>query len=309
MAYTTRQLVTEAYRVSGMKGTGETPDNSEANDALDILNGVLDVFSIQDDWKAGMITRDVLAKADKTIVIAKDTSRIFTSIVGDVGLSIITFTLANRHGLKLNDLIHIKAPAPFGEIDLTITNITSQYVLVTTNPTAVSGVVTTGTYKLQSEPDKYLIDLIMDPPNAIHSVISAGGTPLGKIMSDDFYQSTPKPYGWFYEKATDPYPILYVAESSLYTIAMEEPGWRELTLDTDLSKLPVGVKQALKWRLAGDLAQSNGYTDMAGTCLARYKEAFATYKRSRHQSGLAQGDLSAPGVGDTRYDITTDSYM
>lgn len=53
--YTIRQLITESFRASGIRGLNDTPSANETADALNLLNGILDVFWLESHWKPGRL--------------------------------------------------------------------------------------------------------------------------------------------------------------------------------------------------------------------------------------------------------------
>jgi hypothetical protein len=305
--YTVRQLILESYRMSGIKGVGDTPTSTETSEALGFLNGTLDTFATQPTWAPGIITRSVQTKTDGTVVIAKDLSRVLTRVVASLVPSNLLVTTGDVNKVNIGDELNLLIDNVLHNV--TVSAINSVFSFTTDNPNALDGSYTTGTFKYQSEPNKYLIDLVIDPPGHLLAVSDANGASLPSLFAQDFYANTSLvPDGWYYETATDPYHTLYVKSSGQSVkIVLEEPGWRNVTLDTDVSKLPGNMLQIIKWRLAGDLAQVNGFSEMASTCLARYHEANASFRRSRHKSGYASGDMSAPGGNHAgRYNISSD---
>jgi len=306
--YTVRQLIIESYRISGMHGIGSTPSDSEMDDAKDLINGILDVFSLQSSWAPGIIQRAVTSKPDGTIVIANDQTRVITRYEATVAPDQITITTAGQNNVTIGDFIVASVDNILTTLE--VLSVVSLNTFITNNPSAITGVWTSGVYKFTHESDDYLIDLVVDSPVSIHGVLDGTGYSIPAIQGNVFYSSNEKPYGWYYELATDPYPKLFLPTyaTTPVTLTFNQPGWRDVNLNTDMSLLPIGVKQMLKWRLAGDLAQINGFTDQSTTCLARYYEAAATYRRSRHRLNLAEGDMSASGRGG-RYNITTDEFV
>jgi hypothetical protein len=298
---TVRQLIIEAFRISGMKGVGDTPSSAEVNDARDMLNGVLDTFSLQHGWSPGPISRTVTAKQDGSVVIANDLKRVITRAVAIAGgTPSITITTGDNHKLSIGNDLDVKINGIIYPVQ--VTAITSIFTFVTTNPTSLVSTYTSGVFKLTSEPDSYLIDLVYDSPVDVDYAFTSFNLP--KMAQDEFYNG--ERYGFYYDHASDPYPTLWLPSSGTFSITFAQQGYANVTLDTDISGYPRGMEQVLKWRLAADLAQSYGYMEMAGTCLARYEEASSTFKRANHKSQNAYGDSSAPTGSRGYYNIATD---
>ena len=68
--YTVRQLIHSAYKISSVCAIGQTPTAPEVDEALEITNGILDNFGMENLFKPGIIGRTVTSKSDGTIVIA-----------------------------------------------------------------------------------------------------------------------------------------------------------------------------------------------------------------------------------------------
>ena len=305
--YTIRQVIESAFRVSGVKGVGDTPDSTEASDALDMLNGILDNFGLDPMWKAGTITRTVTPKSDGSIIIANDLTRIITYINSTSPTA--TITTAGNHGLPLGTSITIKGTNLFDGVHTisAITSLTSFQVASTVNGTSMGG-----TFKKTSESDDYLIDLVIDPPDVIDNVISVTGTggyqQLNEYTNNQFYTSPQTFNGWYFETSRDPYPTLYVSSTvSSAQIIMKQPGYRNVNFNTNTDQYPQGMREAIKWRLAADLAAFNGYLEMSNQCLLRFTEILAKYKRSHRQTQDIMTDTSAPGYVGGHYNIYNDS--
>jgi hypothetical protein len=301
--YTARQLIESAYRISGVKGVGETPTSPETDDALELLNGILDNFGMEQAFKPGIITREVTSKSDGSIVISNDGSRIITQIVSVSPTA--TITTASAHKLNVGTSITIQNT---GLIDgvYTINGITS--LTSFTIPVTVSGTVYQGTFKKTTESDAYLIDLAIEPPDTIINVVD-GTTILDEYPSDLFYTNRNLGIynGWYYETALDPYQTLYVDGRRTVTISFYQTGFRNINLNTDVDKWQMGMKEAVKWRLASDLAMTNGYLDMSTQCMNRFSEVIAKFRRSHRKIQPYIADTSAPGYRGGYYDISNDT--
>lgn len=303
--YTIRQLIEQCYRISGVKGIGETPTAIETSDALEALNGILDNFGMEQAFRPGIITRTVTAKPDGTIVIANDGSRIASSIVGNGTAA--TITTAYPHGLAVSTGIVIQGAGVFdGPSSVTaVTSLTSFTISSTSIATVYAG-----TFKKATESDAYLIDLAIEPPDQVIKVMD-GTTPLTEYPSDLYYADRNLGIcnGWYFETALDPYATLYLDGPRTVDIVFYQPGYRNVTLNTDTDKWQMGMKESLKWRLASDLAMNNGYLDMSSQCMNRFSEVIAKYRRSHRKVQPHIADTSAPGVcSGARYDISTDTY-
>lgn len=302
--FTTRQLIESAYRISGAKGVGETPTAIETADALELLNGILDNFGMEQAFKPGIITREVTSKTDGTIVVGNDGARIITSITADANSHVANIATAQAHGLQVNTPINLKGT---GFLDglFSVTGITSLNSF--TVYTVVSGTSYNGTWKRNSESDAYLIDLAIDPPDQLLNVVD-GTTQLTEYPAEEFYMNNGIDNGWYYETALDPYPTLHLDGPRTVTLGFYQPGYRNVGLNVDTDKWQMGMKEAIKWRLASDLAMTNGYPEMATQCLNRFSEVIAKYRRSHKKLMSIVSDSSAPGSRSGRYDISTDTF-
>lgn len=300
--YTVRQLIESTYRIAGVKGVGETPTDPETSDALDILNGILDNFGMESLFKPGIITRTVTSKNDGSIVIAADGGRIISGISAVSPTA--TITCQSKHGLTVGTSITIQGTNLVdGEYIVNgITSLTSFTI-----PVTVSGTGYVGTFKKTTDSDAYLIDLAIEPPDQILTVVD-GTTPLDEYPSDIFYSE--RNYlsaGWFYEIALDPYPTLYLDGKRTVQISFYQSGFRNVNLNTDCDKWQLGMKEAIKWRLASDIAMTNGYLDMSRECMNRFSEVITKFRRSHKRSNSIVADRSAPGYRGGYYDISTDT--
>lgn len=302
--YTIRQLIEQCYRISGVKGIGETPTSVETEDARDMLNGILDNFGMEQAFRPGIITRSVTSKSDGTVVIANDGTRVITSIVGNG--STATISTSAPHGLAVSTSLVFKNSGVYDGTHsvVAVTSITSFTISTTSNSTVYSG-----TFKKSSESDSYLIDLAVEPPDQILKVID-GSTPLTEYPADNYYdeKNTGICNGWYFETSLDPYTTLHLDGQRTVEVVFYQPGYRNVSLNTDTDKWQMGMKEAIKWRLASDLAMANGYLDMSTQCLNRFSEVIAKFRRSHRKIQPYIADTSAPGVSNGHYDIFTDTF-
>ena len=304
--YTVRQLIHSAYKISSVCAIGQTPTAPEVDEALEITNGILDNFGMENLFKPGIISRTVTSKSDGTIVIANDTSRIINQISPTSPTQGLVITAGN-HGLTIGTQITLYNT---GSIDgvYNINGITSMNSF--TIPVTVNTLVYTGTFKKFFDSDSYLIDLAIESPDSIISVAD-GTTTLTEYPSDVYYnnRNVGIENGWYYETALDPYPTLYLDGQRTVQINFYQPGYRNVNLDVDTDKWEMGMKEAIKWRLASDLAMINGYADISTQCLNRFSEVLGKYRTKHRKSFGIITDSSAPGYSGGYYDISTDSFI
>jgi hypothetical protein len=305
--FTARQLIESAFRMGGVKGVGETPTAPEASDALEMLNGILDNFSMEENFAPGIITKNVMSKSDGTIVISNDPSRIILSVTSANPTA--TCITAGPHGLNVGDELFFQGTSIIDGTHV-VTGITS--LTSFTFATTVSGNAYAGTFKKSSEPDSYLIDLAIDPPDHIQS-ITDGTVLLDEYPSDIFYSDKDTcglTQGWYLETALDPYVTLYLDSQRTVNISYLQTGLRNISLDTNVDLWPGegGMKECMKWRLASDLAMTNGYLDMAQQSMNRFSEVIAKYRNKHHRSQSLTLDWSAPGMANGRYNISVDEF-
>lgn len=303
--YTVRQLIHSAYKIASVCAIGQTPTAPEVDEALEITNGILDNFGMENLFKPGIISRTVQSKLDGSLVIANDGSRIIVSGIGN-GTN-YTITTSAPHNLQFNTNIVI---AGTGTID------GSYAVNGITSPTAFTiassnvNTIYSGVFKLATQSDAYLIDLPVLSPDSILNVVD-GTTTLTEYPSDVFYNNRNDGIenGWYYETALDPYPTLYLDGQRTVQISFYQSGYRNVNLDVDTDKWEMGMKEAVKWRLASDLAMINGYIDISTQCLNRFSEVLGKYRTKHRKSFGLISDSSAPGYSGGYYDISTDSFI
>lgn len=303
--YTVRQLIHSAYKISTVCGVGATPTYNETDEALEMVNDILNNFGMENLFKPGIIQKTVTSKSDGTVVIANDRTRYIISSTGDG--TTVTITTADKHGLSIGDSITIQGN---GIIDGTwvVNGITSMTAF--TIAAAFTTPAYKGTFKKSSESDSYLIDLLVDSPNSILSCVD-GTTCMQEYTSDTFYRDR---YDgimnfFYYETALDPYPTLYLDGPRTVNITFYQSGYRNVNLDVDTDKWEDGMKECVKYRLASDLAMVNGYLDISTQWLNRFSEVIGKYRSKHRKSYGLIADSSAPGYTGGYYDISTDSFI
>lgn len=300
MSETVRTLIRDAFQRSTVRGLGDTPDDHETKDALNMLNEILGVLSKKEDLSTGnkAVILDVPPKGYLTF--SENPHRIFSATVDD---SRITCVCRDAHNLSVGDEIVLR----IGGMDI----VTSVYGVNSFREFYVppSGVLTgsyLGSFKLASEPDEFLIDFIMPAPVNIFQVVGAGIGELPECKEQYFYSMDRSGTWWFYQKGNNPYPKLHVCGCSRVKIVFPVPLLRKVTLDTDLTNVDESLVSALKYRLAAEIAAGQEMYAKEESLLKRYKQAFATFARSQAQSADPEPDTSMPGYGHGSYNIYTD---
>lgn len=167
------------------------------------------------------------------------------------------------------------------------------------------GKVTFGKQDLDNPDPAIMVD--MDPPKELVSCSVKLSPTVFDLMeempSDLYYNRTYDgggyPTKWYYETAPDPYATLHVLpRSGAYPIkiAMEQPWYRNLTLNTDISQWKVGMRPVLQWKMGELIAGTYGEQTMEGVCLRNYNKAMARFKRSNKKTLPYGADTSAPGM-------------
>lgn len=303
--FTVRQLILSAYKLSGVCAIGQTPTFPEVDEALEMLNGILDNFNMENLFRPGIIRRNVTSKTDGSVVIAGDGSRLIVSGVGNG--TTYTITTSQPHNLTFGESITI---ARNGAVDGTFVingiNSINSFTIPSTS------VVTTysGSFKLSTQSDAYLIDLPIASPDSILNVID-GTTTLTEYPSDVYYNNLNDGIdnGWYYETSLDPYPTLYLDGHRTVDIVFHQPGYKNVNLDVDCDKWVDGMKECVKWRLTSDLAMINGYMDNSTQAMNRFSEVIGKFRSKNRKSYGLISDSSAPGYSCGYYDISTDSYI
>jgi hypothetical protein len=313
--YTVRQLITEAFRKSTVRGLTDTPESEEVETALQTLNTELDKLTARAEFSTSK--RAVRASVGPLgyVTVSDNPARIIVSAITSGPNEVKINTLA-EHGVSVVD--HIDLSRNFYENfpsgaeyfkNLEVKSVDSPFIFtIRTRSGPIDG-VKSGSFKLSSQGPEYDIDIIDCPPDNIYQVIDEDGWQLPELQEQDFYANRiHREFNWyFYEKSYNPYPRVWVGGKSTVTIVYAEPFWHDLKLDMDITAMPRSAQTTLKYMLAECLAEENGYTDIADRMHRKFSEAYADYCRSVTQSASPLPDFSAPGYFRTdRYNIEND---
>ena len=304
--YTVRQLITEAFRKSTVRGLTDTPEAEEVRMALETLNTELDGLTANAEFSPSRRAVRAVVGSEGYVTIADDQKRVIVSAEATVyGIKLNT---GDAHGMSVGDAISVRIDGHSGIFEATVIQITGPYSF---NTTAISGITGTfsGTFKMSSKGPEYDIGILDCPPDNIYQVISDDGRILPELQEQDFYANRHnRNFDWFfYDKSRNPYPKVWVGGRASVTIVYTEPFWHDLKLDTDLTMMPKSARTAIKYMLAENIADENGYTDIADRMHRKYMENYAAYCRSVDHSASPLPDLSAPGYFNTgHYNIEND---
>lgn len=294
--------------LSTIRGVGETPDADETKDALELLNDVLDVLCRKEDFSAGMgdYVLDVPPKG--FITFSDNPHRIFSATIDADRMEgdnfVVNVMCPDSHELNVGDTVTMRLQGrDFNRAVHSVVSYREFTVLV--NRSFAEGKFI-GSFKLQYEPDEFLIDIITTPPVNMYQVVGSGEGVLQECKQQFFYSQGKSGTWWFYSKGNTPYPRLYVTGCSRVKVVFEKPFPRKVTLDTDLTAVDPAALSALKYRLAAEIAASAGFDEKEKSMLARYRNAYATYARSKSQTEETEPDTSMAGYGYGVYDIRTD---
>jgi hypothetical protein len=312
MAYSNiRSIVDSAWRRAGVRGDGDTPDDNDSKLGLQLVNEALDMLSLDSAFAPGKIKRTAKAKADGTIVIGNDPKRlitVFNSTFNGVDVT-STATTAGAHGLKVNDNIILQnvgtliiAPTPALIVSIPSIN---QFICKSQSNL---GAARNGVWKLASESDNCLIDLVIEPPGQITQCNETGENEVLIEYTEDIYYSALATGcfidGWYYNTSFDPYPVLYT-DSGTIDIIFPQPGFRNVTLDTPVTAWQTGMDMIVLYRVASKIAI--GYPDAIMACNQSADTAMELYKRTRKKNRAVVSDYSAPGYGGRGYDFYSDT--
>ena len=301
MGNTVRDLIRDAYIRSTVRGLGDTPDDLETRDALSMLNEILDVFVQKEDFSTGnsAVVMDMPVRG--FVTFSCNPHRVFSATATAMS---IHCTCGDSHNLNVGDEIDVR----IGGKDWTaqVTTVESHLAFYIAPNAELSGAYT-GSFKLTSEPEDYIIDLITPPPVNIYQVVGSGIGQMAECQQQNFYSAEHVGRWWFYDKGKTPYPRLWVSGASRVMVVFPKPTFKDVTLDTDLTAMDSSALSVIKYRLAAEIAASAGYQAVEQSLLARYKNAYGTFVRSRSQAATPIPDWSAPGyVHSLHYDIFTD---
>jgi len=298
--YTVRQLIIDAFKRSSVRGLGDTPDNEETDDALGMLNDILGILSRKQEFSEGYVTYIVNKPIDRDYITFSDShKRTFSAVADNDG---IVLNFDEPHMLEQGMSIDLR----IGGLDFSTTVSSTDTLSVVVPPNNSLNGCYKGSYKMSSEGPEYLIDVIATPPVNMAHVIASGKGELEEVQQQFFYGSNNGDGGWFYEKTRNPYPKLYVKGAERVKVVFPKTVFTNVNLDTDLSSMDDAARAAIKYRLAAEIAGSNGFDEKMKTLLALYKNAYGTFARSVVQSSSPVPDTSAPGYVGGRYNIYTD---
>lgn len=308
--YTVRELITESFRKSTVRGLTDTPEADEIKQALSTLNTDLDQLTAREEFSTSKRAVRVSVGPLGYVTVSDNGARIIDSGVVLEGLK-ARCTTRSEHGLSVGDFIVLKSAADWTDgnpITLNVAEIIDPFTFDLWVTSYAHGSFN-GTFKKQGEGQEYDIDIIDCPPDNIYQVVDSEGLKLPELQEQDFYAYRDRrDFAWyFYDKSRNPYPKIWVGGRSAVTIVYQEPFWHDLKLDTDLTAMPRSALACLKYALSRDLAEENGYLDIAQRMDTRYREAYADYVRSVAQSASPLPDVSAPGYLDRPlYNIEND---
>jgi hypothetical protein len=304
--YTVRQLITEAFRKSTVRGLTDTPEADEVETALDTLNTELDRLTSRAEFSVSKRSVRAVVGRDGFVTISDDQKRVIVS--ADATVYGIKLNTGDVHGMSVGDRISVRIDGKAGSFKTTVIYVTGLYSFNTLPIDGITGTFS-GTFKLASQGPEYDIGILDCPPDNIYQVIDENGWQLPELQEQDFYANKiHREFDWyFYDKSRNPYPRVWVGGKSTVTIVYAEPFWHDLKLDTDITGMPRSAQTTLKYMLAECLAEENGYTDIADRLHRKFSEAYADYCRSVTQSASPLPDFSAPGYFRTdRYNIEND---
>lgn len=308
MSETVRTLIKSAFMRSTIRGLRETPDADETKDALDMLNEILDVLCRKEDFSAGMGDYVLNVPPKGFITFSDNPHRIFTATIDGEHVHdefyVVDVVCGDSHNLVVGDSVTLRLQGIDYDTDVVEVKSYKEFTVYVRRMFAEGKFL--GSFKLQSEPDEFLIDIITTPPVNIYQVVGSGEGVLQECKQQFFYSQGNSGTWWFYSKGNTPYPRLYVTGCSRVKVVFEKPFPRKVTLDTDLTAVDPAALSALKYRLAAEIAASAGFDDKEKSLLARYRNAYATYARSKSQTEETEPDTSMAGYGYGVYDIRTD---
>lgn len=302
MSNTVRDLIRDAFIRSTVRGLGDTPDDLEVKDALSMLNEILDVLSQKDEFSTGdeAVVFD-MPPGRRFVTFSDNPHRVFSANATPMG---IWCKCGDSHDLNVGDRINVR----IGGIDIeTEVSTVESFLEFAIAPDGRLSGPYQGSFKKASEGPEYIIDFITAPPVNMFQIIGSGVGQIAECQKQVFYSMEPEGRWWFYEKGKLPYPRLYVSGIDRVMAVYPKANFRNVTLDTDLTPMDSSARSAIKYRLAAEIAANSGFLAVEQSLLAKYRNAYATFVRSRAQSASPLPDLSAPGYfRNMYYDIFTD---
>jgi hypothetical protein len=311
--YTVRQLITESFRKSTVRGLTDTPEAEEVKMALQTLNTELDQLTARSEFAPSKKCVKATVGQQGYVTISDNGSRIIDFAVKTSAAASAPMECTTRaeHGLKAGDRIvlnpdYLEQRLP--DYSFVVSSVTSPFKFILQTYTYLRATFHSP-FRLSTEGPEYDIGIIDCPPDNIYQVIDENGWQLPELQEQDFYANRQhREFDWyFYEKTYSPYPRVWVGGKATVNIVYAEPFWHDLKLDMDITGMPRSAQTALKYKLAECLAEENGYTEIADRMHRKFSEAYADYCRSVTQSASPLPDFSAPGYFRTdRYNIEND---
>lgn len=301
MSNTVRDLIRDAFIRSTVRGLGDTPDDLEVKDALAMLNEILDVLSQKEAFSTGedAVVFD-MPPGRRFVTFSDNPHRVFSAVADGTK---IACKCGEAHDLNTGDIIN----ARIGGIDIEASVTVDSFLDFSLPPDGRLSGIYKGSFKLSAEGPEYIIDFITPPPVNMFQIVGSGVGKIAECQQQVFYTMEPEGRWWFYEKGNIPYPRLHVSGIDRVMAVYPKPTFRNVTLDTDLTSMDSSARSAIKYRLAAEIAANAGFLSIEQNLLSKYKNAFATFVRSRAQSASPLPDLSAPGYfRNMYYDIFTD---
>lgn len=299
MSETVRTLIKAAYLRSTVRGLGDTPDDHETRDALDMLNEILDELCRKQAFSFGKESRVLDVPAKGYVTFSCDPHRTFMATDVDDG---ITCLCGDSHDLNVGDAIVVRLCGV--DIETNAVEVISFQEFKIPSFGGFTG-RSIGSFRLATDGEEFSIDMITPPPVNISQVVGSGEGELPEATEREFY-ATSFGRGWFYRKGNNPYPRLYVSGCRRVRIVYDKPSIRNVTLDTDLSFVDTSFLTAIKFRLAAEIAASNGFDAKEQSLLSRWKSAYSTFVRSMEVDEFSEPDTTMAGYDHQHYDIYTD---
>lgn len=301
MSSTARDIIRDAFIRSTLRGLGDTPDDLETRDALAMLNEILDVLAQKQEFSTGNEQMVIDVPSKGFVTFSDDPKRVFSATAGVTGIQCVC---GDSHGLSVGDMVDLKIGGESFRSE--VLSVESHVEFSVAARSSLIGAYV-GSFKLADEPDDYSIDIITAPPVNMFQVVGSGVGQLQECQEQNFYSAERVGRWWFYDKGNLPYPKLWVSGADRIMAVYPKPTFRNVNLDTDFTSMDSSAKSALKYRLAAEIAASAGFTAVEQSLMAKYRHAYATFTRSRHQSASPIPDYSAPGYNNSLfYDIFTD---
>lgn len=303
---TVRTLINQAYQGARIRGYGDSAEDFEVQEGLYMLNDILDGLTGEPEFAPAKKWLDIDVPQCGYITFSDDQHRIVTTAVATT--EEVTVSTGDTHGLSSGDTIKLNL-GERGEFDLSVTEVTDVYTFVTEPIPGVEGTYS-GYFKMASDGPEWDINVIGVPPVSMFQVINSDAHEMPELQEQNFFACKgDRSYDWwFYDKSPRPYPKLWIGGQGRVRVVFTEPFWNNVTLDTDLSRMPVVARRAVKEALIRDLASQAGYDDIADRHDRLFRKAFADYARNNHQTASPVPDLSAPGYLGGKYNIETDGF-